>query len=83
MTVRMCLQDRRLEERRHVPVKRIAWMRADPSKAFTGWVSDTATSSLAFVTPTRDQPSAGEEIELTIGVGGVRLGQPFLILLQF
>ena len=59
-------QERRSEVRQRVPANRISWTRENAAKAFTGWVSDVATSNIAFVTPTRDQPTLGEMIELTL-----------------
>lgn len=61
--------EQRSEVRRHVATSRIAWTRPDAAKAFTGWVSEIAESSVSFVTPTRDIPRPGEALELTFDVG--------------
>lgn len=62
--------ERRSEIRRRAPATRISWAREGAAKTCTGWVSDVAASSIAFVTPTREKPSAGEVIELTLGATG-------------
>ncbi|MGB2984956.1 MAG: hypothetical protein WBE26_03655 [Phycisphaerae bacterium] len=62
-------QERRSEVRRCAPATRVSWAREDATKTCTGWVSDIATSSISFVTPTRDRPTPGEPIELTLNAG--------------
>lgn len=69
MTARRRPEEKRSETRRRVPTCRIAWTRPDGTKAFGGWVSDVAESSVSFVTPKRDTPRPGESIELTFDVG--------------
>ena len=69
MTMSGQTSEQRSEVRRRVPTSRIAWTRLDATRAFTGWVSDIAESSVSFVTPTRDTPRPGEAIELTFDVG--------------
>ena len=63
-------EERRSEVRRRAPAERISWTREDAAKISTGWVSDVATSSISFVTPTRDLPMPGETIELTLNSSG-------------
>ena len=62
--------ERRSEPRRVVAARRVSWAREDATRTCTGWVSDVATSSVAFVTPTRDRPAPGEAIVLTLDAGG-------------
>ena len=62
-------QERRSEGRRRCAPTRIAWARDDATRTCTGWVSDVATCSIAFLTPTRDLPAPGEVIELTLNAG--------------
>lgn len=61
--------ERRSELRRRAPATRISWAREGAAKICTGWVSDVATSSIAFVTPTREKPNPGETILLTLKAG--------------
>ncbi len=61
--------ERRSEVRRRAPATRISWAREDAANICTGWVSDIATSSIAFVTPTREKPNPGEMILLTLNAG--------------
>ncbi|UCE59224.1 MAG: hypothetical protein JSU63_17490 [Phycisphaerales bacterium] len=63
-------QDRRSETRQSTPTERLAWARENDKQTSTGWVSNIATRSVAFVTPTRSLPSPGEAIELTFGSSG-------------
>ena len=63
-------QDRRSQPRRRTPANRVSWTRENADRVCTGWVSDVATSSVAFVTATRDQPAPGEALELTLGATG-------------
>ena len=69
MTQPVPQQEQRSEMRRRAPADRLSWTRENATKTFTGWVSDVATSSIAFVTPTRDRPDLGEAIELTLDSG--------------
>ena len=62
--------ERRAEARCCGVAERICWNREDAVSAHTGWVNDTSPSGVAFLTARRDQPSPGEEIELTFGAGG-------------
>ena len=62
-------REARSEARQPAATNRISWMREDASEAYSGWVSDVATSSIAFVTPTRYQPASGEAIVLTFDAG--------------
>ncbi|MGB2988133.1 MAG: hypothetical protein WBE26_19875 [Phycisphaerae bacterium] len=62
-------QERRSEMRHHTSQDRLSWVREKEDVSHTGWVSNVAESSIAFVTPTRDQPTPGEAIELTFGFG--------------
>ena len=59
----------RSEVRQPAATNRISWTREDATETYTGWVSDVATSSIAFVPPTRYQPAPGEAIELTFNAG--------------
>lgn len=63
-------EERRSEVRKRAPAERISWAKEDATKTSTGWVSDVATSSISFVTPTRDLPVPGETIELTLNGNG-------------
>ena len=65
-----CQPERRLEVRRRAPAERISWAREDATGTNAGWVNDVAESGIAFVTPSRDQPSPGELIELTFNPRG-------------
>ncbi len=58
-------RERRSEVRRRVPAKRISWTRESGAETCSGWMSDVASSSVAFVAPTRNLPAIGEAIELT------------------
>ncbi len=62
-------EERRCDLRQGAPAERIWWAREDAAKTSTGWVSDVATSSISFITPTRDLPVPGEAIELTLHAG--------------
>ena len=61
--------ERRIEPRLRGAADRISWTRKNATRTCTGWISNTAASSIAFVAPTRDQPVLGETIELTFGPG--------------
>ncbi len=61
--------ERRSQPRRPAPAKRVSWARPDAPKTCTGWISDVAESSVAFVTPRRDTPTVGEAIDLTLDTG--------------
>ncbi len=63
-------QERRSEVRRRVPAKRISWTRESGTEVCSGWMSDVASSSVAFVAPTRNLPALGEAIELTFDAQG-------------
>ena len=65
-------QDRRSQPRRRTPADRVNWTRENADRVCTGFGSDVATSSIAFVTATRDQPALGEALELTLNAGGPR-----------
>lgn len=60
----------RSEVRRPMPADRLAWTRDTAARVYTGWTNDLAASSIAFVTPSRDQPTPGEAIELRLGCPG-------------
>jgi len=62
--------ERRGEIRRSAPTERISWVGDNATKTNAGWVNDLAESSMAFVTPTRDLPSPGDNIEVTFGTDG-------------
>ena len=62
-------QERRAEVRRSMPARRVSWTRENATRTVTGWASDIANNSIAFVTPTRYQPASGEAIELTFDAG--------------
>jgi hypothetical protein len=62
--------ERRAEVRCAGVAERICWTRDDVGGSHTGWVNDTSRNGVAFITPRRDQPSPGEQIELTFGAGG-------------
>jgi len=62
--------ERRAEVRCAGVAERIRWAREDAGSTHTGWVNDTSRNGVTFITPRRDQPSPGEHIELTFGVGG-------------
>lgn len=70
MTTPRCQVERRSEVRCAAVPERICWARDGARKVHAGWVRDAAASGLAFVTPTRDQPAPGDELELTFGAGG-------------
>ena len=61
--------ERRREPRRHAPANRISWTREGATETVSGWVSDVAESSIAFVTPARHHLVAGEPIALTLHAG--------------
>ncbi len=63
-------QERRSETRQSAPTKRLVWARENDAQTSTGWVSEIATRSVAFVTPTRCHPTPGEAIELTFDPSG-------------
>ena len=61
----------RRSETRHGPApERISWAHMHAERICTAWIRDVAASSLAFLTPTRDEPAPGETLELTFGAGG-------------
>ncbi len=72
MTTPDLQRERRSEARNAASNDRISWTHEEARQIYTGWVSDTASSSVAFVTPTRSHPSPGESIELTFAPGGSR-----------
>lgn len=63
-------QDKRSEVRYRAPADRVSWTGETATRTVAGWVSNVATSGIAFVTPTREQPAPGETIEVTFGAGG-------------
>ena len=69
MTSPAARSERRSEARRPAPANHICWAQETATTTHPGWVNDLAASSIAFVTPQRDQPSPGEVIELTFGPG--------------
>ncbi len=62
--------ERRGEVRRPNTADHICWTRETANQTFNGWISDVASTSLSFLTATRDRPNPGETIDLTIGSGG-------------
>ncbi|MFH1749151.1 MAG: hypothetical protein ABIG44_19130 [Planctomycetota bacterium] len=62
--------ERRTEPRHQVPARRISWATDDARQIHAGWIRDVATSSIGFVTPTRDRPASGQVLELTFEPGG-------------
>ena len=63
-------EERRSEVRLPASAERISWARKDAVSTTGGWLSDVATSSISFVTPTRDSPVPGDAIELTLNASG-------------
>ncbi len=57
--------NRRAETRRRTSPDRIVWTRGTAGETHSAWLNDVASSSVAFLTPMRDQPLPGEQIEVT------------------
>ena len=60
------LREQRREPRRQVNALRLNWRDGREETVRTGWISDMAMAGIGFVTPTRNRPTPGEMLELTI-----------------
>ena len=66
MTIKIHPLEQRAQKRQPAATTPLSWAHENATRVFVGWLRDTATSNLAFVTATRDRPLPGETIELTL-----------------
>ena len=66
MTTATHKPERRQEVRHHAPANYITWAQENESIVHPGWLNDQARSSIAFVTPTDQQPAPGQTLDLTV-----------------